>query len=81
MSTYDLCLEQKYEKKKQKKKKTEFLSKSFNLLVVKFSDYLNRHVFVMLLKRNQASWILRHFQIKNIQQMFASSVFAQTFNS
>ena len=38
---------QKKKKKKKKKKTTEFLSENFQLLVVKFSIYLNRRVFVM----------------------------------
>ena len=41
MSTHNLCYEQKYEKI------SEFLSENFQFLVVKFSIYLNRHVFVM----------------------------------
>ena len=41
MSTHNLCFEQKYEKI------SEFLSENFQFLVVKFSIYLNRHVFVM----------------------------------
>ena len=41
MSTHNLCLEQKYEKI------SEFLSENFQILVVKFSIYLNRCVFVM----------------------------------
>ena len=43
-SAHNLCLEQKYEKYQN------FLSENFHLLVVKFSIYLNRHVFVMRLK-------------------------------
>ena len=42
MSNHNLCFEQKYEKYQN------FLSKNFAFLVVKFSIYLNRHVFVML---------------------------------
>ena len=42
-STHNLCFEQKYEKI------LEFLSENFQFLVVKFSVYLNRRVFVMLL--------------------------------
>ena len=42
MSIHNLCFEQKY-----KKKKIEFLSENFQFLVVKFSVYLNRRVFVM----------------------------------
>ena len=41
MSTHNLCFEQKC------KKKSEFLSENFQFLVVKFSIYLNRLVFVM----------------------------------
>ena len=40
-STHNLCFEQKYEKI------TEFSSENFQFLVVKFSIYLNRCVFVM----------------------------------
>ena len=42
MSTHNLCFEQKYEKYQN------FLSGNFHFLVIKFSAYLNRHVFVML---------------------------------
>ena len=38
---YNLCFEQKYEKYQK------FLAENFHFLVVKFSVYLNRHVFVM----------------------------------
>ena len=42
MSTHNLCFEQNYEKY------LNFLSENFHIfLVVKFSVYLNRHVFVM----------------------------------
>ena len=40
MSTHNLCFEQKHEKYQKFYLKTQFL-------VVKFSIYLNRHVFVM----------------------------------
>ena len=43
MSTHNLCFDQKYEKI------LEFLSENFQFLVVKFSVYLNRHVFVMFI--------------------------------
>ena len=39
MSTHNVCSEQNYEK-------IEFLSENFKFLVVKFSIYLNRRVFV-----------------------------------
>ena len=45
MSTNNLCFEQKYEKKK---KKSDFFIRNFHFLVLKFSVYLNRHVFIML---------------------------------
>ena len=41
-STHNLCFEQKYEKKN-----LIFLSENVQFLEVKFSIYLNRHVFVM----------------------------------
>ena len=41
-STHNLCFEQKYEKYQI------FLSENFMFLEVKFSIYLNRHVFVMI---------------------------------
>ena len=41
MSTHNLCFEQKYEKYQN------FLSENFQFLVVKFSMYLNGHVFIM----------------------------------
>ena len=44
-STHNLCFEQKYEKYKKN------LSEHFHFLVVKFSIYLNRRVFVMAKKR------------------------------
>ena len=43
-STKNLCLEQKYEKY------LNFLSENFHFLVVKFSVYLNRRVFVISVK-------------------------------
>ena len=42
MSTHNLCVEQKYEKY------LSFLSENFQFLEMKFSIYLNRRVFVML---------------------------------
>ena len=44
MSTHNLCFEQKYEKYQT------FLSENFQFLEVKFSIYLNRCVFVMLIR-------------------------------
>ena len=42
MSAHNLCFEQKYEKYQN------LLSENFHFLVVKFSVYLNRHVFIMI---------------------------------
>ena len=47
MSTYNLCFEQKHEKYQN------FLSENFHFLVVKFTAYLNRHVFVMKKKKKK----------------------------
>ena len=47
MSTHNLCFEQNYEKYQN------FLSENFHFLVVKFSVYLNRRVFVMDKKKNE----------------------------
>ena len=41
MSTHNLCFEQKYEKYQN------FLSENFYFWIVKFSVYLNEHVFGM----------------------------------
>ena len=42
-NTHNLCFEQKYEKYQI------FLSENFQFLEVKFSTYLNRHVFVIMM--------------------------------
>ena len=42
MCTHNLCFEEKYEEKK-----SEILSENFHILMVKFSVYLNRLVFIM----------------------------------
>ena len=47
MSTHNLCFEQKYEKYQI------FLSEIFPFLEVKFSVYLNRHVFVMISRQTK----------------------------
>ena len=55
MSTYNLCFEQKYQNS---------LSENYPfVLVVKFSIYLNRRVFVMLFIVD-ASLISKYFQLK-----------------
>ena len=46
MSTHNLCFEQKYEKYQN------VLSENFHFFVIKFSVYLNRHVFVMQWNRD-----------------------------
>ena len=50
MSTHNLWFEQKYEKYQY------FSSEKFHFLVVRFSVYLNRHVFVMMSTHNMLSW-------------------------
>ena len=45
MNTHNLCFEQIYEKFRS------FYLKIFSFLEVKFSVYLNRHVFVMMEKK------------------------------
>ena len=47
MSAHNLCFEKKYEKYKN------LLSEFFPFLVVKFSIYLNRFVFVMIYSFNE----------------------------
>ena len=51
--THNLCFEQKY------KKYQNFLSENFHFLVVKFSLYLSRHVFVMeeFSHQDKGDWI------------------------
>ena len=44
-----------------------FLSENFHFLVVKFSVYLNRHVFVMILHNYSFSYIFWSFMIEPIQ--------------
>ena len=48
-STHNLCFSRNV------KNISEFLSESFQFLEVKFSIYLNRRVFVMILHTNKAS--------------------------
>ena len=56
MRTHNLCFEQKFEEYQN------FLSENFHFLVVKFSVYLNKHVFEMLIRaftiHKQNHWIL-----------------------
>ena len=47
--THNLCFEQKFENYQKN------LSENFHFLLVKFSIYLNRHVFVMS-RRKKMSW-------------------------
>ena len=62
-STQNLCFEQKYEMY------LNFLSENFQFLVVKFSIYLNRHVFVKLRQDHnqeaQASHSPKEAEIRN----------------
>ena len=50
-STRNLCFEQKYEKYQS------FLSENFQFWEVKFSIYLNRHVFVMDRFSSLFNWV------------------------
>ena len=50
---HNLCLKQKYEKYQN------FLSENVHFLVVKFSVYLNRHVFV-----KKGSWLVWVFMVR-----------------
>ena len=50
MNTHNLCFEQKYEKYHN------FYLKNFHFLVVKFSVYLNRRVFVMIPRMHKVSY-------------------------
>ena len=45
MRTHNLCFEQKYEKYQN------FSSENFHFLVVKFSIYLNKRVFIMKMEK------------------------------
>ena len=51
MSTHNLCFEQKHEKL------FEFLSENFHFLIVKFSVYLNRLVYIMYLSEHRANTV------------------------
>ena len=63
MSTHNLCFEQKCEKYQ------DFLSEIFHFLVVKFSVYLNRRVFVMLI------WVDTVMaQVKEPKQLFTPNL-------
>ena len=53
-STHNLCFEQKYEKYQN------FLSENFHFLVVKFSVYLNRRVFIMIKIAGYLEFIYLH---------------------
>ena len=59
MSTCNLCFEQKYEKFQN------FLSKNFSFLVVKFSVYLNRHVFIMTCKNSDYQYTILFHNLVN----------------
>ena len=66
MSTNNLCFEQKYENYQN------FSSESFHFLVVKFSMYLNRHVFIKFTSENIPSQIsanISHKQLTHVVLM------------
>ena len=63
MSTHNLYFQQKYEKYQR------FLSENFQFLEVKFSVYLNRHVFVMFVKprSNEYQNVFFYGKIRKLQ--------------
>ena len=56
MRTHNLCFEQKYEKYQN------FSSENFHFLVVKFSIYLNRRVFVMKMEKVRTYRLISPFE-------------------
>ena len=58
MSTHNLCFEQKYEKYQN------FYLKTFSFLVVKFSIYLNRRIFILLSTDNLYMYV--HGELRKI---------------
>ena len=65
-STHDLCFEQKYENIRI------FLSENFHFLMVRFSVYLNRHIFVI---RSDSNEYLKHmFSLRNFINIFVDNV-------
>ena len=68
-STHNLCFEQKYENYQN------FLSENFHFSVIKFSVYLNRHVFVMateLIGLLRCQFLTAHDKLYNV--LFSSKV-------
>ena len=57
-STHNLCFEQKYEKYQN------LLSEICHFVLVKFSVYLNRRVFVMSTDRSKAVSLLQFFFVR-----------------
>ena len=68
MSTHNLCFEQKYEKYQN------ILSENFRLLVIKFSVYLNRPVFVMIHPVWQGFSFIPLWIARRLQKVHAISV-------
>ena len=56
MRTHNLCFEQKYEKYQN------FSSENFHFLVVKFSIYLNRRVFLMKMEKVRTYRLISPFK-------------------
>ena len=63
---HNLCFEQKYEKYQI------FLSEKLPFLVIKFSVYLNRHVFVMVI-RQDAFMLVNPITINNFASLYDGS--------
>ena len=73
MSTHNLCFEKKYEKFQN-----FFLSENFPFLVVKFSVYLNRRVFVMSFNIQNGRSLKSIFSCSNIDNYYFPSNLDQT---
>ena len=76
MSTHNPCFEQKYEKI------SELFIWKFSFLVVKFSVYLNRHVFVMWLNALGTVWCQFWFKFNGpantVKDMLSRSFYLTT---
>ena len=70
---HNLCFEQKYEEKKK-----NFLSENFKFLVVKFSVYLNRRVFVMDARQRSRGTDFSIYPHTNDRFFFSFFVFLST---
>ena len=72
MSTHKLCFQQKY------KTYQNFLSENFHFLVVKCSIYLNRRVFVILMRTHNIHLLWRNK--KKILNLFSKALLISIHN-